>query len=80
MVPASWATVSHADIMAHDVAGRGLELSHDIVALVPIVEGAGGVITTWDGEPAAKGGRIIAAGDAKLHAEARALLIGQGGV
>ena len=52
---------------------------HDIVALVPIIEGAGGVITTWDGESAAKGGRIIAAGDAKLHAEARALLIGQGG-
>ena len=49
---------------------------HDIVALVPIIEGAGGVITTWDGEPAARGGRIIAAGDAKLHAEARAILMG----
>ncbi len=30
---------------------------HDIVALVPIIEGAGGVITTWDGESAVKGGR-----------------------
>jgi myo-inositol-1(or 4)-monophosphatase len=49
---------------------------HDIVALTPIVEGAGGVITTWDGEPAAKGGRIIAAGDARLHEEARRRLIG----
>ena len=49
---------------------------HDIVALTPIVEGAGGVITTWDGEPAAKGGRIIAAGDAQLHEEARRRLIG----
>ena len=31
---------------------------HDVVALVPIIEGAGGVITTWDGENAAQGGRI----------------------
>ena len=42
---------------------------HDIVALMPIIEGAGGVITTWDGEPAAKGGRILAAGDLRLHEE-----------
>ncbi|MGO9742986.1 MAG: histidinol-phosphatase [Roseiarcus sp.] len=43
---------------------------HDIIALVPIVEGAGGVITTWEGEEAAKGGRIVAAGDARLHVAA----------
>jgi myo-inositol-1(or 4)-monophosphatase len=48
---------------------------HDIVALTPIIEGAGGVITTWDGEPAAKGGRILAAGDARLHEEARRRLL-----
>ena len=40
---------------------------HDIVALVPIVEGAGGVITTWEGDSAARGGRIVAAGDPRLH-------------
>jgi myo-inositol-1(or 4)-monophosphatase len=40
---------------------------HDIIALVPIIEGAGGVITTWNGEGAAKGGRIVAAGDPNLH-------------
>src|SRR6202162_418625 len=40
---------------------------HDVVALVSIIEGAGGVITSWDGGEAAKGGRIIAAGDAGLH-------------
>ena len=40
---------------------------HDIVALVPIIEGAGGVVTTWDGEPAAHGGRIIAAGDRAVY-------------
>ena len=48
---------------------------HDIVALAPIIEGAGGMVTTWDGENAAKGGRIIAAGDRALHEEARRLLL-----
>jgi len=40
---------------------------HDVVALISIVEGAGGIVTTWDGDEAAKGGRILAAGDARLH-------------
>ena len=48
---------------------------HDIVALAPIVEGAGGVITTWEGEDAAKGGRIIAAGDRRVYDEALSLLM-----
>ncbi len=48
---------------------------HDIVALVPIIEGAGGVVTTWDGEDAAAGGRILAAGDRALHEEARRVLM-----
>ena len=43
---------------------------YDIVALIPIVEGAGGVITAWDGGPATAGGRIVAAGDPRLHAAA----------
>jgi myo-inositol-1(or 4)-monophosphatase len=48
---------------------------HDIVALAPIIEGAGGVVSTWDGENAAKGGRIIAAGDRAVYEEARRLLL-----
>jgi myo-inositol-1(or 4)-monophosphatase len=48
---------------------------HDVVALTPIIEGAGGVISTWDGEGAAQGGRIIAAGDRALYDEARRLLL-----
>ena len=40
---------------------------YDIVALIPIVEGAGGVVTAWDGGPATQGGRIVAAGDPRLH-------------
>ena len=39
----------------------------DIVALIPIIEAAGGRISTWDGKPAITGGRIVATGDAKLH-------------
>ncbi|WP_342149857.1 histidinol-phosphatase [Methylorubrum sp. SB2] len=40
---------------------------YDIVALIPIVEGAGGVVTAWDGGPATGGGRIVAAGSPRLH-------------
>ena len=41
----------------------------DIDALIPIVEGAGGIITDWTGGPCAQGGRVVAAGDKRLHAE-----------
>ena len=40
----------------------------DVQALVPIVEGAGGVLTRWDGGDASQGGRVIACGDPALHA------------
>jgi myo-inositol-1(or 4)-monophosphatase len=46
----------------------------DIQALIPIIEGAGGIVTTWEGGDAQNGGRIIAAGDTRLHAEALAVL------
>jgi myo-inositol-1(or 4)-monophosphatase len=48
--------------------------SYDIAALIPIVTGAGGVITTWDGKPAQAGGRIVAAGDKRVHEAALKLL------
>lgn len=41
--------------------------AYDIAPLIPIVEYAGGRITTWDGGNAAKGGRIVASGDPALH-------------
>lgn len=40
---------------------------YDIIALVPIIERAGGVITTWDGGPAEKAGSIVAAATPELH-------------
>jgi myo-inositol-1(or 4)-monophosphatase len=49
---------------------------YDIAALIPIIEGAGGIVSTWDGGDAAKGGAILAAGDARAHAAALALLSG----
>ncbi len=55
------------------VVEAGLQ-PYDIVALIPIVEGAGGVVTAWDGGPATQGGRIVAAGDRRLHEAALALL------
>ncbi len=50
----------HIDI----VVESGLKL-HDFAALVPIVEGAGGMMIDWSGEPlhAASEGHVIALGD-----------------
>jgi histidinol-phosphatase len=47
---------------------------HDVLALIPIIEGAGGIITTWDNGRPHNGGRIIAAGDKRVHEHAMALL------
>lgn len=57
------------------VAEAGLK-PYDIVALIPIIERAGGCITTWDGRPATGGGRILASGDPALHARALEVLSG----
>lgn len=48
----------------------------DYLALVPVIEGAGGVVSDWQGAPLtmASGSRILAAGDARRHAEALAIL------
>jgi histidinol phosphatase-like enzyme (inositol monophosphatase family) len=46
----------------------------DVAALIPIVEGAGGIITNWQGGSCADGGQVLAAGDARLHAAALKLL------
>ena len=40
---------------------------YDIVAVIPIVAGAGGVVTTWENGPAQNGGRIVVAGDKRVH-------------
>ncbi|HEX2215547.1 MAG TPA: histidinol-phosphatase [Xanthobacteraceae bacterium] len=47
---------------------------HDIVPLIPIIEGAGGMVTSWEGEGAEAGGRVVIAGDKRMHAAALELL------
>ena len=61
----------HVDLIVE----AGLK-AYDIAPLIPIILGAGGVVTTWDGGDAAAGGRIVAAGDARLHEAALKLLNG----
>lgn len=61
----------HVDL----VIETGLQ-SYDIAPLIPIIEGAGGVVTSWTGGSAAQGGAVIAAGDTRLHAAAMAMLAG----
>jgi myo-inositol-1(or 4)-monophosphatase len=46
----------------------------DVQALIPIVHGAGGVITDWTGRPADRAGEVIVAGNRELHAEVVAAL------
>lgn len=47
---------------------------YDVQALIPIIEGAGGVITAWDGSTAQNGGTVVACGDPQLHPLLVALL------
>ena len=57
------------------VLESGLKL-HDFAALVPVVEGAGGIISDWTGKPVHAGsdGRIVVTGSAELHARLLALM------
>ena len=50
--------------------------AHDFMPLVPVVESAGGIMTDWQGRALtpASDGRIVAAGDPRLHAAALARL------
>ena len=40
------------------------------------IEAAGGIVTDWQGGPAAEGGQVVAAASAHLHEQALALLAG----
>jgi inositol-phosphate phosphatase/L-galactose 1-phosphate phosphatase/histidinol-phosphatase len=50
--------------------------SYDFSAMLPIVEGAGGVASDWQGAPltVASDGRVAVAGDRRAHEQALALL------
>ncbi|MDA7965461.1 inositol monophosphatase family protein [Ruegeria sp.] len=59
------------------VCGPNLD-NFDILALVPVVEGAGGVITDWQGKPLdfSSKGEIVASASPELHQQVLALLNG----
>ena len=57
----------HVDLVIED----GLQV-HDVMAIVPVIQGAGGIITTWSGDAIDETfkGTIIAAATLSLHDEA----------
>jgi inositol-phosphate phosphatase/L-galactose 1-phosphate phosphatase/histidinol-phosphatase len=75
-----------ADCYAYGLLAAGfvdlvLEASlkpYDFCAMVPVVEGAGGVATDWRGGSLdlAADGRVLVAGDRRAHEAALALLAG----
>jgi histidinol phosphatase-like enzyme (inositol monophosphatase family) len=51
---------------------------YDFCAILPVIEGAGGIMTDWQGQQLglASDGRVVAAGDRRAHAAALAVLAG----
>lgn len=47
---------------------------YDIHSPIAVVQAAGGLLTDWRGRPADRGGQVIAAASAEIHAEALSLL------
>lgn len=47
---------------------------YDIHAPIAVIEAAGGIVTDWQGGPAHGGGRVLAAANPQIHAEALAIL------
>jgi len=52
--------------------------AYDIQALIPIIRGAGGVVSTVEGEDASMGGFVVAAGSRELHTLALSRMTGLG--
>jgi myo-inositol-1(or 4)-monophosphatase len=59
-----------------DLIVEGAFRRWDVAAVIPLVEGAGGIVSGWDGEPWRDGAPLLASGDARLHAQAVELLAG----
>ena len=59
------------DLLVEDYLGL-----YDYIALVPVIEGAGGIITDWSGAKLtlSSGSNLLAAGDRKIHSKALSLL------
>ncbi len=57
-----------------DIAMDPMLQLYDIAALIPIIEGAGGVVGSWTGNNPAGGGNVLCASSQALFEEARALM------
>ncbi len=81
---ACWRTIYGAECMAYgllasglvDIVCEGTMKLYDYAPMVPIIEGAGGVITDWRGNALGMDGdgTVVTAGDAACHAAALELL------
>src|SRR5262249_2757 len=54
------------------VIGTALK-PYDTLPLMPIISGAGGIVTSWEGG-APNSGRVVAAGDLRVHEQALKIL------
>jgi histidinol phosphatase-like enzyme (inositol monophosphatase family) len=59
-----------------DIVAESALKNVDIAPLIPIIENAGGIVTTWDGGPAEAGGNCVAAATPELHQAAMTVLRG----
>ena len=57
-----------------DLVVEGSLQPYDVIPVVPIVEGAGGVMTDWRGDSPVRGGFVVAAANQQLHAQALEIL------
>lgn len=81
-----YTSVYGADLYAYGLLAKGrvdlvCEASlkpYDYCAAVPVIEGAGGILSDWQGRPLGldNDGRVVAAGDARAHGAALAALAG----
>ncbi|MEE2699243.1 MAG: histidinol-phosphatase [Pseudomonadota bacterium] len=84
---ASWRSVYGAECMAYgllangwvDIVCEGTMELHDYAPMVPIIEGAGGIISDWSGRPLGvdSDGTVLAAGNKKIHENALKILAHQ---
>lgn len=50
--------------------------AYDVQGPIGVITAAGGIVTDWQGGPAHNGGRLVAAGNSVLHAQALQILSG----